>query len=173
MEATKPIRHLLPSSHANSEGQMRLKVGKIVDRSINYEDLVALVTSKEIVVDDKMLQPRPTDPKTKAAIVARFIIREQMQPTFAFEMIFATLSQLHGAATHLFATAAGLDPRAEATQLRVFLMIGQVLVLRIAETAVLRRLRREAYDEALLATAGEQLRQNVRAIVLAARESRP
>jgi hypothetical protein len=75
VEATNPIRHLLPSSHANSEGQMRLKVGQIVDRAINFEDLIALVTSKAIVIDDKMLQPRPTDPKTKTAIPARFIIR--------------------------------------------------------------------------------------------------
>lgn len=75
VEATNPIRHLLPSSHANSEGQMRLKVGAIVDRSINYEDLVALVTSKAIVINDKMLQPRPVDAKTKTAIPAQFIIR--------------------------------------------------------------------------------------------------
>ena len=75
VEATNPIRHLLPSSHANSEGHMRLKVGQIVDRALNYEDLIDLVKSKAVVIDDKMLQPRPTDPKTKTAIVARFIIR--------------------------------------------------------------------------------------------------
>ncbi len=75
VEATNPIRHLLPASHANDEGHLRLKVGKIVDRSLNYRDLVDLVASKAIVIDDKMLQPRPTDPKTKAAIPARFIIR--------------------------------------------------------------------------------------------------
>lgn len=103
--------------------------------------------------------------------VARFIIREQMQPTFAFEILFAMLSQLHGAATRLFATATGLDPREEATQLRVFLMIGEILLLRIAETAVLRRLGRERYDDAFLAGAKDLVRQNVRAVVMAARET--
>ena len=46
--------------------------------------------------------------------------------------------------------AAGLDPEADETRLRVFLMIGQVLFLRIAEAAVLRRLGRERYDAAFL-----------------------
>ena len=75
VEATHPIRHLLPASHANSEGQLRLQVGKIVDRSLTYRDLMDLVKSKAIVIDDRMLQPRPVDAKTKAAIPARFIIR--------------------------------------------------------------------------------------------------
>jgi hypothetical protein len=75
VECTNPIRHLLPSSHANFEGQIRLKVGQITDRALNYEDLIDLVKSKAVVIDDKMLQPRPTDPKTKAPITARFIIR--------------------------------------------------------------------------------------------------
>ncbi len=105
--------------------------------------------------------------------VARFIIREQMQPTAAFELLYAMFEQLHGAATRLFAVATGLDPAAESTQLRVFLLIGQVLVLRVAETAVLRRLGHDGYDEALLAEAGDLLRQHVRAVVLTARETRP
>ena len=42
--------------------------------------------------------------------VARFIIREQMQPTFAFEILFGVMSRLHGAATRLMALAAGARP---------------------------------------------------------------
>ena len=83
--------------------------------------------------------------------VARFIIREQMQPTFAFEILFGVMSRLHGAATRLMALAAGLDPAGAEAKLRVFLMIGQVLFLRIAEAAVLRRMQLERYDDAFLA----------------------
>lgn len=104
--------------------------------------------------------------------VARFVIREQMQPTAAFEIFFTMLSEFHGAATRLFAVAAGLDPEAEETRLRVFLVIGQVLFLRIAEAAVLRRLGRDSYDEAFMEKAKELIRQNVRAMVAAARETR-
>ena len=105
--------------------------------------------------------------------VARFIIREQMQPTFAFEILFGVMSRLHGAATRLLALAAGLDPEAKETMLRVFLILGQVLFLRIAEAAVLRRLQLKRYDEALLTDVKKLVRQNVRAMVLAAREGKP
>ena len=104
--------------------------------------------------------------------VARFIIREQMQPTFAFEILFGVMSRLHGAATRLLALAAGLDPEAKETMLRVFLILGQVLFLRIAEAAVLRRLKLKRYDDALLTDVKALVRQNVRAMVLAAREGR-
>jgi len=104
--------------------------------------------------------------------VARFIIREQMQPTFAFEILFGVMSRLHGAAARLLALAAGLDPEAKETMLRVFLILGQVLFLRIAEAAVLRRLQLKRYDEALLTDVKALVRQNVRAMVLAAREGR-
>jgi AcrR family transcriptional regulator len=100
--------------------------------------------------------------------VARLIIREQMQPTPAFEILYAMLSQFHGAGTCLFAVAAGRDPDAEETKLRVFLLIGQVLVLRIAETAVLRRLGRDSYDDTFMSGAKKMIRQNVRAMVAAA-----
>ena len=104
--------------------------------------------------------------------VARFIIREQMQPTFAFEILFGVMSRLHMAATRLLALAASLDPEAKETMLRTFLIIGQVVFMRIAEAAVLRRLQLERYDDALLTELKELVRQNVRAMVLAAREGR-
>jgi TetR/AcrR family transcriptional regulator, regulator of cefoperazone and chloramphenicol sensitivity len=104
--------------------------------------------------------------------VARFIIREQMQPTATFEIFYKMLSEFHGAATQMMATAAGLDPEADGPRLRVFLMIGQVLFLRIAEAAVLRRLGRERYDAAFMDEAKAMIRQNVRAMVDAARESK-
>jgi len=101
--------------------------------------------------------------------VARFIIREQMQPTFAFEILYGVLTRMHVAATRLFAQASGLDPAGAEPKLRVFLMIGQVLFLRIAEAAVLRRMEIERYDEAFLAEVKKVVRQNVRAMVAAAR----
>src|SRR5215207_6578730 len=71
--------------------------------------------------------------------VARFIIREQMQPTEAFEILFGTFGRLHMVACRLFGMAAGVEPEAEETRLRVFLLIGQTIFLRLAEAAVLRR----------------------------------
>jgi TetR/AcrR family transcriptional regulator, regulator of cefoperazone and chloramphenicol sensitivity len=104
--------------------------------------------------------------------VARFIIREQMQPTAAFEILYGMMSRLHSAATGLMALATGLEPESKEAMLRVFMMIGQVLFFRIAETAVSRRLDLDHYDEAFLTEVKALVRQNVRATVLAARRSR-
>jgi len=105
--------------------------------------------------------------------VARFIIREQMQPTFAFEILYGVMTRLHGAATQLFALAAGLDPESGEVKLRVFLMIGQVVFLRIAEAAVLRRMELATYDADFLEAVKTLVRQNVRAMVCAAQGERP
>ena len=104
--------------------------------------------------------------------VARFMLREQMQPTAAFEILYGTLSRLHAAACGLLASAAGCEAETAETRLRAFMMVGQVLVLRIAEAAVQRRLGIESYDEAFLAQAKMLLRHTVRALVAAARENR-
>jgi TetR/AcrR family transcriptional regulator, regulator of cefoperazone and chloramphenicol sensitivity len=104
--------------------------------------------------------------------VARFIIREQMQPTFAFEVLYSFMSRMHGAATQLFALAAGLDPQSKEAMLRTFLIVGQVVFLRIGEAAVTRRLQIKRYDDALLAEVTAIVRKNVRAMVKAAREDR-
>jgi AcrR family transcriptional regulator len=105
--------------------------------------------------------------------VARFVIREQMQPTAAFDILLGTMTRLHMAACRLLAAAAGLEPEAPETRLRVFMLIGQVLVLRIAEAVVLRRLELDHYDEKFLAGVKDMLRQHARAVVAAAREGRP
>ncbi|MGH6925332.1 MAG: CerR family C-terminal domain-containing protein [Propylenella sp.] len=105
--------------------------------------------------------------------VARFLLREQMQPTAAFDIIYATMSRLHGVACRLFAAAAGTEPEAAETRLRAFMLVGQVLVLRIAEAAVQRRMGIDSYDEEFLAAAKALLKQNLRGIVAAVREARP
>jgi hypothetical protein len=79
------------------------------------------------------------------------------------------LSGLHIAACRLFGVAAGLSPEAEETRLRVFFIIGQVLFLRLAEAAVLRRLDLARYDDAFLGRAKTALAGNLHALVAAAR----
>jgi len=127
--------------------------------------LTALETLLETVVDVIVGPP-------EMRRVARFIIREQMQPTAAFEVLFGTFSRMHSVACALFAAAAGLKPEAPETRLRVFLMIGQAIFLRIGEAAVLRRMELTEYDAAFLARVKKLLRQNVRAMVSAARENK-
>jgi TetR/AcrR family transcriptional regulator, regulator of cefoperazone and chloramphenicol sensitivity len=88
---------------------------------------------------------------------ARFIVREQLQPTAAFEVIYRFMGGAAGTATRLVATVLG-RPEDEAIRLRVFTLLGQVLVFRIAQTLVLRRM--EWRD------IGERERAAIKAIIL-------
>jgi TetR/AcrR family transcriptional regulator, regulator of cefoperazone and chloramphenicol sensitivity len=149
------------------ESRVRERVAPLLDKppANAAAALKALQNLAETIVDVIVGPP-------EMRRVARFIIREQMQPTFAFEILFGVMSRLHVAATRLLALAAGLDPEAKETMLRTFLIIGQVVFMRIAEAAVLRRLQLQRYDDELLAELKALVRQNVRAMVLAAREGK-
>jgi AcrR family transcriptional regulator len=69
---------------------------------------------------------------------ARFIIREQLQPTAAFEVIYRFMGNSLAMSTRLVAVALG-RPEDESIRVRVITVLGQVLVFRVAQAAVLRR----------------------------------
>ncbi len=70
---------------------------------------------------------------------ARFIIREQMQPTAAFDVIYRILGGAAETGARLIATVLG-RPLSDEIRLRVFTLMGQVLVFRVGQTLVLRRM---------------------------------
>jgi len=70
---------------------------------------------------------------------ARFVVREQMQPSAAFEVIFRFMGSAAVIGTRLVAVALKI-PEDEEARLRTFTLIGQVLVFRVAEAMVLRRM---------------------------------
>ena len=69
---------------------------------------------------------------------ARYIVREQMQPTAAFDVIYRFLGGAAGTATRLVAAALQTEV-SEETQIRAFTMMGQVLVFRVAQAVILRQ----------------------------------
>jgi AcrR family transcriptional regulator len=89
---------------------------------------------------------------------ARFIVREQLQPTAAFEVIYRFMGGAAATATRLVATVAG-QPESEVIRLRVFTILGQVLVFRVAQALVLRRMG--------WAAIGEREREAIKHVVLA------
>ena len=70
---------------------------------------------------------------------ARFVVREQMQPTAAFDVIYRFMSGAAETATRLVATILG-KPEDDEMKLRVMTIMGQVLIFRVAQTLVLRRM---------------------------------
>ena len=150
------------------EARLRHRMATLLDQPpSDPEAALAALETLAVTMVDVIVGPE------EMRRVARFIIREQMQPTAAFEVIFSVMTRMHGAGTRLFATAAALDPDARETQLRVFLLIGQVIFLRIGEEAIRRRLGLPRYDDEFLTGVKKLIQQNVRAMVAAAKEAAP
>jgi len=77
---------------------------------------------------------------------ARFIVREQMQPSAAFDIIYGFMGGPIEVATRLVAVATG-RPEDEETKIRVFAMFGQVLVFRVSQALVTRHMGWPAIGE--------------------------
>ena len=78
---------------------------------------------------------------------ARFVVREQLDPTPAFEVIYGLMGPAHTLLTRLVAIALGGDPESPEMKFRAFTILGQGLVFRVAPTLVNRRLGRKALGE--------------------------
>jgi AcrR family transcriptional regulator len=70
---------------------------------------------------------------------ARFIIREQMQPTAAFDVVYRFMNGAAETVTRLVATALG-TAESDEIKLRAMTLMGQVMVFRVAQHLVLRRM---------------------------------
>jgi AcrR family transcriptional regulator len=78
---------------------------------------------------------------------ARFVVREQLDPTSAFEVIYGLMGPAHTLLTRLVAIALGGDPESPEMKFRAFSILGQGLVFRVAPTLVSRRLARRTLGE--------------------------
>jgi AcrR family transcriptional regulator len=105
------------------------------------------------------------------ALRARFMLREQLDPTPAFDRLYESfIAPVHGCATRLVGRLLGLDPADPDTILRAHALLGQILAFAVARATVRRRLGwREEYT-------GEQIDAIARTVVelsLAALGGRP
>jgi AcrR family transcriptional regulator len=79
---------------------------------------------------------------------ARFIVREQMQPTAAFDVIYRFLGNAVNNAGRLVGVILGKPADDETLRVRVFTIMGQVLIFRVAQTLVLRKMEWKAIGDA-------------------------
>lgn len=104
---------------------------------------------------------------------ARFIMREQMDPTPAFDILYQTvMNRVHGVCTALVARILGQAEDDPDALIRTTTIIGQILVFRAARAAVLRRLGWEAFTDDRIETIQRAVREQTRAILLQARAQR-
>ena len=89
---------------------------------------------------------------------ARFVVREQMQPSAAFDIVHGFMSKTLKLACALIATVLGRDPEDEDVKLRTFAIFGQIQVFKVSQAVVLRTMEWSLID-------GER-RSRIRQLVL-------
>ncbi len=105
---------------------------------------------------------------------ARFMIREQMDLSPAFERVFtAFIAPMHRRACRLWAAATGQDADSEMTALRVFSFVGQIVYFRVGRQVVLRRLGWETIGMEEAVRIAAVARRNLVAAIAAERRDRP
>ncbi len=106
----------------------------------------------------------------EAALWARFMVREQFDPTEAFDVLYnRVMGPSYVAISPLLGPLLGLPADSEELKLRIFSVIGQVLVFRVARSAILRRLEWDAYTPERLDQIRAALRANLIALMDAGR----
>jgi AcrR family transcriptional regulator len=106
----------------------------------------------------------------EAAFWARFVVREQFDPTEAFDVLYdRVMGPSYVAIAKLLGPLLGLQPDSDVLKLRIFSVIGQALVFRVARAAILRRLEWDAYTPERLDQIRAALRANLIAIMDAGR----
>jgi AcrR family transcriptional regulator len=82
--------------------------------------------------------------EAESELWGRFIMREQMEPSSAFDVIYAFMNQGQATTTHLIAILLGLDPRSDEATQRAFAISGEFVIFKVAQPMLLRRLGRDA-----------------------------
>ncbi len=107
----------------------------------------------------------------RANLVARFMLREMIQPSMALDIIYGgVIEPTHKRLCRLWAAATGGEAESEATRLAVFALMGQVLYFRIGREIVVRRMGWEKLetDEAQVITT--LIKGNIDALLKAGEE---
>jgi len=130
---------------------------------------VAALVLEEVVVG--LARFMLADPEAEA--IARFMVREQMDPSPTFDVLYERLIEpRHRRLCRLWAIATGDDPESEASVIAVSALFGQVMFFRVGRATALRRLGWETIDASNVEAIVGVLRDNTRAILLAHRPGR-
>jgi hypothetical protein len=97
-----------------------------------------------------------------AAHWAPLVLREQQDPTEAFDLIYDSLmGRLLSLVTHLVALASGLEEDSEACRVRTLMILGHALVFRVARGITKRYMHWETLTPANVPAIREQFRQSI------------
>jgi TetR/AcrR family transcriptional regulator, regulator of cefoperazone and chloramphenicol sensitivity len=157
---SKEALHLAVAEHV--AGKMKQAVGTSFMEAANLSTAASPAVAKAMFQQLIATYVDVLIGSTDAERWARFIVREQMQPSTAFDVMYKIMSGVVEVATRLVATALGTT-ESEETKLRVFAMFGQVLVFRVSQALILRRMG--------WATIGERERAEIKRVIISHTET--
>lgn len=97
---------------------------------------------------------------------ARFVIREQMDPSPAFDVLYErVMLQVHGLACQLLGRLRGRPPDDPVIMTEMFTIVGQILVFRVARATTQRRLGWASYTPERIGLIQAVLRRNLDAML--------
>lgn len=138
------------------EQARRLMVDSAAPARDGYLELLGKIT-------DRLVMIMASD---ETAAWARLIMREQQDPSPAFEAIYdGFMRLLLDLLAQLFAAARGGKQPTKQDHLRVVTIIGQALVFRVSNAAALRTMGWKRIGERELGEVQRMIRENVRAMV--------
>ena len=106
--------------------------------------------------------------------IGKLVVREQMEPTQGFEILFRTcLGQIHEALGLLLSKAVGVDPNAPETIIRAHTLLGQVFSFRVARETIRRRLGWKTMEGKNAELVAAIIEENVALLLDAMRRNRP
>jgi AcrR family transcriptional regulator len=109
----------------------------------------------------------------EAEAIARFMVREQMDPSPTFDVLYERLiAPRHERLCRLWAAATGGEATGEAAVITVSALFGQVMFFRVGRATALRRLGWETIDPTNVEAIVAVLRETTRAILAAQRAGR-
>ena len=109
----------------------------------------------------------------EAEAIARFMVREQMDPSPTFDVLYERLiAPRHERLCRLWAAATGEDATAEGSMIAVSALFGQVMFFRVGRATALRRLGWATIDPSNVEAIVAVLRANTRAVIAAHRATR-
>jgi TetR/AcrR family transcriptional regulator, regulator of cefoperazone and chloramphenicol sensitivity len=104
--------------------------------------------------------------RNEALPIVRLIVREQLGPTPAFEILYQkAFRQLHEALCFLMGVALGNDPRERSNILRTHMLMGQVYFFAMSRETILRRLGWRTLEGKNAELVVEVLYQNIDALL--------
>lgn len=112
--------------------------------------------------------------RNEATPIARLIVREQLEPTPAFEILYReAFRKVHESLSFLVGVALGQNPRERKNILRTHMLMGQVYFFAMSRETILRRLGWQQLDGKHADMVVELLHQNIDALMASLADASP